>query len=274
MSEVQAWAAFRGSAVTAVQTFADLTSWDTMIHPWMGSQLGSFPGQWVISESFYPDNGGDMGTCANGGYASHWAQFGDWLNSQGRSSTIVRLAWEANGDWFPWSVRNTSLATWQSCFRQVVTAIRSTDPRVRIDWTINAHSGGLNEYPGNGYVDIIGVDNYDQWPPSRTDAAFSQQCHEATGMCSVIAFARAHGKKFSVPEWGVVAKTDTGAGRAGQAGGDNPVYIRNMYLTLHANAGALAYETYYNDASADNVHSSLLNPDENPVAAAEYARLW
>ena len=98
MSEVQAWAAYRGSAVTAVQTFADLTSWNTMIHPWMGDQLASFSGQWVISEGFYPDSGGDMSTCASGGYASEWSQFGDWLNSQGRPSTIVRLAWEANGD--------------------------------------------------------------------------------------------------------------------------------------------------------------------------------
>jgi hypothetical protein len=274
MSDVRAWEQFRGSAVTAVQTFADLTSWDTMIHPWVGDQLGGFSGRWVISEGFYPPTAGDMTTCANGGYTSEWQQFGSWLDSQGRPNTIVRLAWEANGDWFPWSVSKTSQATWQACFRQVVTAIRTTDPQVRIDWTINAHSGGLDEYPGDGYVDVVGVDTYDQWPASPTDAAFSAQCHQATGLCGVIAFARQHGKKFSVPEWGVVAKTDTGAGAAGTAGGDNPVFVRNMYTTLLANADDLAYETYFNDASAQNVHSSLVNPDENPAAAAEYARLW
>jgi hypothetical protein len=277
LSQVQAWEKFRGTPVNVVQTFADLTSWDTMVHPWLGSgpeKFSTFNGRWVISEAFFPDDGGDMGTCANGGYAAKWNQFGSWLTAQGRPDTIVRLAWEANGDWFPWSVGKTDTSTWIRCFQQVVTAIRATDPKVRIDWTLNAHSGGLDAYPGNGYVDIVGIDTYDHWPPSLTQATFDQQCHEATGLCAVIAFARAHGRQFSVPEWGLVGKQDTGAGAAGQAGGDNPLYIRAMYNVLHANSDDLAYEAYFSDASPDNVHSSLVNPDENPNSAALYAQLW
>ncbi len=47
-----------------------------------------------------------------------------------------------------------------------------------------------------------------------------------------------------------------------------------MYRTLAANRDVLAYETYFNNSEANNVHSSLLNPNENPNGAAAYASLW
>jgi hypothetical protein len=278
MTQVRAWESFRGSSVNAVLTFADRSSWQTITNPWVGSgpeKFSTFNGTWIISQPFFPTGSGDMNSCASGAYSSHWADFGRWLVSKGRPASIIRLAWEFNGNWFPWSVSKTNATTWVNCFRQVVGAIRSTDPQARIDWALNAHSGGAwSVYPGDQYVDIIGIDSYDQWPASTTDAAFAQQCAEATGVCSVIAFARTHGKQFSVPEWGLVAKSDTGAGRAGQAGGDNPVYIRNMYQTFAANRDVLAYETYFNNSEAGNVHSSMVGPNENPSAAATYASLW
>ncbi|WP_261565601.1 glycoside hydrolase family 26 protein [Frankia gtarii] len=278
MTQVQAWESFRGSPVNAVLTFSDRSSWQTMTNPWVGSgpeKFSTFNGTWIISQPFFPNGGGDMNSCASGAYSSHWADFGRWLVNKGRPASIVRLAWEFNGNWFPWSVSKTNATTWVNCFRQVVGAIRSTDPQARIDWALNAHSGGAwSVYPGDQYVDIIGIDTYDQWPASTTDAAFATQCAESAGLCSVIAFARQHGKQFSVPEWGLVGRSDTGAGRAGQAGGDNPVYVRNMYRTFAANRDVLAYETYFNNSEANNVHSSLLNPNENPNGAAAYASLW
>ncbi|EIV94506.1 beta-mannanase [Frankia sp. QA3] len=278
MTQVRAWESFRGSPVNAVLTFTDRSSWQTITNPWVGSgpeKFSTFNGTWIISQPFYPTGGGDMNSCASGAYSSRWADFGRWLVNKGRPASIVRLAWEFNGNWFPWSVSKTNATTWVNCFRQVVSAIRSTDPQARIDWALNAHSGGAwSVYPGDQYVDIIGIDTYDQWPASTTDAAFAKQCAEATGLCSVIAFARAHGKQFSVPEWGLVGRSDTGAGRAGQAGGDNPVYIRNMYQTFAANRDVLAYETYFNNSEAGNVHSSLVGPNENPSGAASYASLW
>lgn len=276
MAQVQAWESFRGSPVDVVQTFAARGNWSTIKSPWMSApeKLANFPGTWVISQPFYPTGQGDLRSCASGAYNSHWREFGQWMVSKGRPASIVRLAWEFNGNWFPWSV-NGNTTDWVGCFRQVVSAIRSTNPQARIDWTMNAHSGNpWAVYPGNEYVDIVGIDTYDMWPASTTEAIFDEQCNRPAGLCSVIRFAREHGKQFSVPEWGLVGKSDTEAGRAGQAGGDNPVYIRKMYETLQANADVLAYEAYFGDSLPGNVHSSLINPTEHPNGAATYASLW
>ncbi|MBL7500719.1 beta-mannanase [Frankia sp. CNm7] len=275
MTHVNAWEQFRGSKVNVVHGYAARDNWQNMTNPWMGSAFAGFSGQLVISQPFWPTGGGDFNSCANGSYSEQWKQFGRYLVNIGRPSTIVRLAWEFNGDWFPWSVSNTNPDTWKRCFQQVVSAIRSTDPQVRIDWTMNRHSGQPYEvYPGDSYVDIVGVDVYDMWPQSVDEAGWASQCNSSAGLCDVIRFAKQHGKQFSVSEWGVVGKSDTGAGRAGQAGGDNPFFIKKMYDTFKANAGDLAYETYFNSAEANNVHSSLLNPNENPNAASTYASLW
>ncbi|MBE3203471.1 MULTISPECIES: glycoside hydrolase family 26 protein [Parafrankia] len=277
LTTVRDWEALRGSAVNVVLTFADRGSWETITHPWVGGsteKFAGFAGTWVISQPFFPTGQGSISACASGAYNSHWAEFGRWLVSKGRPATIVRLAWEFNGTWFEWSVRGNPSA-WASCYRQVVSAVRSTDPQARFDWAMNAHSSSpWDAYPGDDYVDIIGIDSYDQWPASTTAEIFDKQCNQAVGLCAAIAFARAHGKQFSVPEWGLVASSGTEAGRSGQAGGDNPVYIQQMYETFRANADVLAYETYFKDSRAGNVHSSLINPNENPKSSAVYASLW
>ncbi len=272
--KMTAWEQFRGSKVTVVMGYTVRSNWNDITNPWIGGEYAGWDGQLVISQPLFPD-GGDFGSCANGSYSSQWAQFGSYLNNIGRPKTAVRLAWEFNGDWFPWSVGNTDVGTWKRCFQQVVGAIRSTDPQARIEWNMNAHSGSpFDAYPGDGYVDIVGIDNYDMWPPSLNESSWSSSCNSSAGLCDVIRFARQHGKQFAVSEWGLVSTSDTGAGAAGQAGGDNPFYIKKMYDTFKANADVLAYETYFNNSEAGNVHSSLLNPNENPNAAATYASLW
>jgi hypothetical protein len=87
-----------------------------------------------------------------------------------------------------------------------------------------------------------------------------------SGLCTVIDFARAHGKRFAVPEWGLV--------RSGGGGGDNPFYIHKMYDTFAANAKDLAYEAYYNNSEQDNVRSSLHNPNLNPKSSVRYLKLF
>jgi beta-mannanase len=103
----------------------------------------------------------------------------------GRGDSVVRLGWEMDEATMPW--RGTDPAAYVGCYRHAATAIRATDPDVLLDWSISGHGtparicGGLstNCYPGEAYVDIIGIDNYDhsrgcrrrlcstRWPSGR-----------------------------------------------------------------------------------------------------------
>jgi hypothetical protein len=47
-----------------------------------------------------------------------------------------------------------------------------------------------------------------------------------------------------------------------------------MYATFRANADVMAYESYWNNHEADNVHSSLLDPVLNPKSAKRYQQLF
>ncbi len=281
VAEATAWAQFRGRPVDVVVTYTDRNSWDAIVNPWIGrsaSTFSNFAGTLVISVPLFPDSGPELGNladCAAGDYNAKWRQFGRWLVSEGRGDSFVRLGWEFNGDWFVWRA-STSPTAYVQCFRNASASIKQTSPKVRIDWNINAHGphSAFAVYPGDPYVDVIGIDSYDQYPPSPTLAAFDAQCNATEGLCQVISFARLHGKLFSVPEWGVVSQQNTKAGAVGQSGGDNPLYIERMFNIFESNATILAYEAYFSDDVPGNVHSSLLNPNRHPRSADTYKRLW
>jgi len=79
------------------------------------------------------------------------------------------------------------------------------------------------------------------------------------------AFARAHGKKLSLPEWGVT--DDHGQG----GGSDNPFYVQKMFELFQANAADIAYECYFNLATtSDTGVFEIFSESSNPGAAAAY----
>ncbi|EFC84830.1 glycoside hydrolase family 26 protein [Parafrankia sp. EUN1f] len=275
MAEVNAWAAFRGRPVDVVVTYTDRADWDDVVSPWMGGVFANYPGTLVVSVPLFPEVG-NMTSCAAGDYNAKWRQFGRWLVNQGRGDSFVRLGWEFNGKWFDWYAGANPTA-YVKCFQNASSSIRSADPAARIDWNLNAHGPDYNAYdvyPGNDYVDVIGIDSYDQYPPSRTVKEFTDQCNAPQGLCDVIRFARQHGKLFSVPEWGVVSQRNTVAGARGAAGGDNPLYIQQMYSVFRQYAISLAYEAYFNEGDSGDVHSSLVNPNMHPASASTYNSLW
>ncbi len=280
-AEANAWAEFRGTPVDVVVTYTGRDSWDEIVNPWMGRVFSSFPGDLVISVPLFPAPAvgpplGNLVDCAAGDYDNRWRQFGRWLVNQGRGDSFVRLGWEFNGGWFAWRASANPTA-YKQCFQNASSSIKETSPEVRIDWNLNAHGpdyDAFNVYPGDQYVDVIGIDSYDQYPPSRTSSEFSEQCNATDGLCQVISFARRHNKLFSVPEWAVVSQQNTQAGMRGAAGGDNPVYIQEMYNVFRRNADILAYEAYFSDDVAGNVRSTLVNPNRHPRSSALYQRLW
>ena len=182
--------------------------------------------------------------------------------------TIIRLGWEFNNQSPQWG----SPAQFAACFRQIQATVSAIAPGLIWDWNVNRGPSSqmpgdsvLQAYPGNRYVNLIGVDSYDDWPPADTPGGWQTQLNGPYGLNYWLKFAKAHGKLLSVPEWGVAS----GGLWPGHEGGDDPGYIKDMHGFFTASTKSIAYESYYDDQG-----TSIYNPVQNPLASAEYARLW
>jgi hypothetical protein len=125
-------------------------------------------------------------------------------------------------------------------------------------------------YPGNDVVDIIGVHYYDSGPEKNTQALWNQYYNanfgpNPWGIKAWLDFARAHGKRLGVGEWGLWNQGQ------GTAKADDPVYIDNMYRFFRDNAGSIAYETYFNGIAGQH---PLCPGNTFPKATATYAKDW
>lgn len=273
----------RGSPCDLAHVFVSRNNWQNIVQPsWSQANFAGWPGRLVISVPPFPENSGSTLTaCASGAYDSQWRTFGQTLNSTGRQNSIIRIAWEANGNWYQWSGSNPS--AYVGCWRRIADAINSTaDPDPLLDWTINAHysqnpasHNPLELYPGDAWVDIVGIDAYDHYPPSRTLTEFNNQANAVGGVTWLYNFARAHNKLFGIGEWGVVS------GRNENGAGDNPNFIQFMRNWMNARAGqGMFYENYYSTCEPPNVGSNLYRPTGpsclfiNNASAQRYTDLW
>ncbi|WP_238429147.1 glycoside hydrolase family 26 protein [Frankia nepalensis] len=282
-NDVEAFCSFRGKPCDVAQVFVARNNWNSIVLPSFAQQnFAGWPGKLILSVPPFPEGGGySLQTCATGAYDSYWREFGRTLNSTGRQDSIVRLAWEANGNWYPWS--GTDPVAYVNCYRKVVDAVRSTaSPDPRFDWTINAHGSQnppshnpLDLYPGDAWVDIVSIDAYDHHPPSRTPEQFKAQAEAPGGITWLYNFARAHGKLFGVAEWGVAS------GSGANGGGDNPNFIQFMHDWMLARADkGMYYEAYFNNCEMRNIGSNIYRPVgahclfQNTQAASRYTQLW
>ena len=149
------------------------------------------------------------------------------LVAEGLSNAYLRLGWEFDGSWMPWNATTPSAeASYAAYFRQIVTAMRSVSgQQFRFVW--NPDAGAFTQsgysvaaaYPGNAYVDVIGLDAYDQsWATPQTPA----NAWASTTLPSLTAaqqFASSNGKPLAFSEWGVTIRSD------GHGLGDDP-YLR------------------------------------------------
>jgi hypothetical protein len=267
---VESFGTWRGAKTDVAVTWPARSNWNDVVNPtWLYDRWKSAPQTLVLGVPPFPENvGGSLDACANGAYDAQWRQFGTTIKNNGMSDrTIVRLGWEFNGNWYAWSARNPS--QFAACWRKVHSAAESTAPNLRWDWNVNRGPSQLNidsrdAYPGDAYVDIVGVDSYDGWPGAVNEATWSEHYNGAFGLKFWSDFARQHGKKLSIPEWGVYP----GTAWAGHNGGDNPFYIAKMFGFFKEQKDNLAYEAYFNEPHA--YYAGALNL--NPKAAAEYLK--
>jgi hypothetical protein len=270
-ANAEAFGAWRGAPVDVVVDWPTRQTWDDIINPtyifeaWKGTPYMKALGVAPVPEG---DGSATMAGCAAGQYNDKWVQFGQNFVANGMGDSIIRLGWEFNGDWYKWSARNPQ--EYAECFRQIVGAVHTTAPAMKFDWTVNRGvSAGLADatqaYPGDDYVDIVGIDSYDSYPGAKSQETWEEQYSGNYGLKFWADFAAQHGKKLSVPEWGLYP----GTAHAGNNGGDNAFYVGKMVDFFKSEGANLAYEAYFNE-DASYYAGAIFNPVQNPSGANAY----
>jgi hypothetical protein len=228
-----AFGQWRGLPVTVATDYVLSTSWGDIENPslipqWSANRSVTFD----LSLAMWPSSGGDFADAAAGAYNSHFVTLAKNLVAAGLGGAGIRLGWEFNGTWYPWSVTTaTQAAQFGAAWRQIVGAMQAV-PGAHFSyvWCPNSQVGGIDPalaYPGDAYVTDIGLDIYDynQGGSTTPTQRWNALVNDGYGLAWQAAFAKAHGKPIAFPEWGLVDQLLTP-----QAGGDDdPLFIQNMF---------------------------------------------
>ncbi|WP_163476064.1 glycosyl hydrolase [Geodermatophilus normandii] len=217
---------------------------------------------------------------ARGAYDARWRASLSNLQEYRRGlpgTTYIRFAHEMNGDWYPWSVDVDNYRAFIEAWRRFRAMQQEIFPSSQMVFSANREAVGTGMdwrqmFPGAQYVDVMGVDYYNQWPCVETQEEWNYAVVEKDeygaprGIEPHRQFARSVGLPLAVPEWGC---------NADQC--DSPVYIENMYDYFRAHAGSgpgeLLYESLFNvDFGGDRWR--LYGSDRMPLAAARYRELF
>ncbi len=174
---------------------------------------------------------------------SHWKALGSRLVSLGLGDAVLRIAREMNAAWYRWAVREGGQTTYIRGYQHVLSVLRAIPgASFRFCWNPYLGAGTLpssgtkSAYPGDSYVDEIGVDVYDgDWSGIYSVSAdaisgsrqqvWDRLLTEGDSLRSWSQLARSRGKPLSFPEWGLRLWRDGGAYHGG---GDNAVLVQGM----------------------------------------------
>jgi hypothetical protein len=275
-----AFGTWRGAPVTSATDFLPSDNWTQMEDPaWAIGQWGPVTSVWPdLSVAPWPASGGNLADAAAGAYDAHFAALARSLVAGGLGGAGIRLGWEFNGSWYRWSVRSASdAALFAQAWRGIVTAMRSVPgAHFQFDWALSAGASTADPalaYPGDAYVDDIGMDVYD-WNPSGSTESPTQRwngiVNESYGLAWQANFASAHHKPIAFPEWGVVNY----AVQPSAAGGDDPTFVQNMVSWFRTHD--VSFENYF-DADATSLGMSYGLTTGNglfPKSAVTYQQLY
>ena len=200
---------------------------------------------------------GNLQDAAAGQYQNFYEQAATILAQSRRSDDIiyVRTGEEFNGNWMPWSASGRE-RDFVNAYQNFVKAFRSVSNRFRFQWNPNIRETRMNPsdaYPGDDYVDVIGMDFYYniKWNPMDPVMAWNEMVSGQYGLQWLEDFASAHKKPTAYPEWGV---NFDGAGpyieRAAQWFSDHHVLYQSVWNSNDDFPGKLTDGQYPRAASA------------------------
>ncbi len=185
-------------------------------------------------------NDKQFAACASGSFDSHFASVATYMHDTALEDTIIRLGWEMNGNGpyangWPWSIAGQNLADYKACYQRAVTTMNNIEPSLEFEWEPNVTKDAARltleqMYPGDAYVDYIGLGLYDYCTFTCTSDTVDGRWNmlqdpetgvaEDNGMLHHKEFAAAHAKPMTYTEYGLWEEP--------MGGGDNPEFIRRM----------------------------------------------
>ncbi|MGD0701327.1 MAG: glycosyl hydrolase [Trebonia sp.] len=214
--------------------------------------------------------------CADGSYDQYATALAQNLVSYGAGDIVIRLGVEANGNWEDDYVGSTApeMSAWAKCYDNEVAAMRAVSgANFLFVWNPNVCTADLplsEWYPGNSYVDIIGVDAYDidcwtlksvsqeGWSAYYTDkAASTPGDNDFPSLADIEAFAAANGKPLSFPEWGLI-----------NGWPDDPTYVTDLGQMFSDDN--FSFESYFDESTDEVIPLGLAIPN----ATAAYSQAF
>lgn len=274
------FAAWRGAPVYIAGT------WSVWGLP-SGKEYGSWNGDLDVGVWGAGTDGNFIGwsSAANGGADSIWTEefnvVKDWLSRHPGKIAYMRFAYEYNGGFMPYNTPPGDVQNFITAFRKWADRCHAISGCKTV-WANNDGSGGQYDprtaYPGSQYVDVVGVDTYNQWPWVNSDAEFASKIQNTTvgggplGIEKWRQYAESQGKPISIPEWANCSAN------GGGGGGDSANYIQNMYNWMSAHAGSgpgqVIYDVYFNVEHGYNCNFGVYPSDQGaPQTAAKYKTL-
>ncbi|MFI5306311.1 MAG: glycosyl hydrolase [Polyangiales bacterium] len=263
VADVQQFETWLGRPVDGILGYTGNASWSDYDGSvgWAVGLWGAIDRKVFWSVPLIP-TGATLADAAKGSYDDHYRKAAMTLSTyrpqDGKLN--IRTGWEFNGDWFPWTAKGGKAQDFVGAFQHFVTAFRSVSDRFVIEWNVNVGDQGMNPedaYPGDAYVDVIGMDFYwnTQWDPKDQDMAWSYMVSRTYGLQWHQDFAAKHGKPTSYSEWGINS--------------DGPSYIANAknWFDTHP----VLFHTYWNSNTS---FTGKLSDGQYPNAGAKYKMVF
>lgn len=211
------------------------------------------------------DKSAKLADGANGKFDELFRNYAQLLVKHGFGDSVIRIGWEFNADWYPWAAKHDPQA-FIDYWRRIVTTMRAVPgAKFKFDWCA---AGGWSAfraesvYPGDEFVDIIGLDFYNVLGKEHGEVSPQQRWemrkNAPHGLAWHQKFAAQRGKPMSFPEWG------TGVSRNARGGDDDAYFVEQMAAWIDANR--VAYHNYW-DFKAP-ILDSKLSDGRRPAAGA------
>jgi hypothetical protein len=233
---------------------------------WTGSPYTLSLGVPIIPTNSAGRAVGTLAIGATGAYDTHFVTLAQTLVTAGESNAYLRLGYEFDTGSSAWGATTPAEeASYAMYFERIVTAMRSVrgerfkfvwNPDLRVFNPANRFPYDVAlAYPGNAYVDYIGVDAYDEtWAKPKT----STNAWKKTILPALIAvhqFAAARDKSLAIPEWGVAFLPN------GHGLGDDPLYIKNFAAWMKDPSNGVAYESIFDHTGIGGMNANITGRD-------------